>query len=160
MRGIRNKTDDLLEMYDVEAFTGCWLWLGTVDTNGYGHCSLRGRRVSAHRLFFAQHKHPIPAGLCVCHTCDTPSCVNPDHLWLGTRGANNADMTRKGRHGRANARMTAKQVRVLRAIPQRLRPEQKTLAAIFAVSRSTISEILGGKRWRTKEAGWHADSSA
>ena len=78
----------------------CWLWTGYISSAGYGQIQrgYRGPRPYVHRLVYALAKGPIPAGLCVLHTCDTPPCVNPDHLWLGTKGDNARDMVRKGRN--------------------------------------------------------------
>lgn len=78
--------------------SGCWLWTGT-RTTGYGVLSLgKNKSVLAHRFSWQlHHEQPIPTGMKILHTCDTPSCVNPVHLWLGTQQENIADMDRKGR---------------------------------------------------------------
>jgi hypothetical protein len=79
--------------------SGCWLWTGVTVSTGYGRLS-RGRRgsyVFAHRASYQMHKGEIPAGMFVCHKCDTPTCINPDHLFLGTCAENTLDMWRKGR---------------------------------------------------------------
>lgn len=75
---------------------GCWLWLGGVDSKGYGKAP-RHTNQGLHRVFYAYHVGEIPPGLCVCHKCDTPRCVNPDHLFLGTQLENAIDKERKGR---------------------------------------------------------------
>lgn len=75
----------------------CWEWAAACNSSGYGHIKLDGAMILAHRLSWILANGPIPDNLCICHTCDNRTCVNPDHLWLGTRADNNSDMTKKGR---------------------------------------------------------------
>lgn len=80
-----------------EPNSGCWLWVGTTVT-GYGQLTFGRKRWLAHRLAWEAFRGAVPGDLCVLHRCDVPACVNPDHLWTGTRLDNNRDMTAKGRH--------------------------------------------------------------
>lgn len=76
----------------------CWMWRGTISTEGYGTITERYKRYGAHRLAWQfENNVPIPAGHVVCHSCDNPACVNPDHLWVGSQADNMRDMSAKGR---------------------------------------------------------------
>lgn len=90
----------------IDKSTGCWLWTGRLTDKGYGVISLKGKDHLTHRLSYMLHFGPIPDGLLVCHACDIPNCVNPDHLFLGTVTDNNRDCAAKGR-GRGAAPITA-----------------------------------------------------
>jgi hypothetical protein len=87
---------------DTEKSDGCWLWRGAINHNGYGLTSIRGRGLLAHRASWLLHFGSIPTGMFVCHHCDNPPCVRPDHLFLGTAEANNRDKARKGRSPRGD----------------------------------------------------------
>jgi HNH endonuclease len=80
-----------------EPNTGCLLWTGVTDTNGYGHVTIAGHRRQSHRVAWQLEHGPIPDGIKVLHRCDTPACVNVAHLSLGTQADNVADMYAKGR---------------------------------------------------------------
>lgn len=77
--------------------SGCWLWDSTVSQYGYGTLKFEGRKQLAHRLSYIHFKGQIQDGMMVCHKCDTPLCVNPDHLFLGVALDNHLDMVKKGR---------------------------------------------------------------
>lgn len=143
--------------------SGCWLWQGATDKDGYGFPWWRGRRAKAHRLAYELTHGPIPRAQCVCHTCDVPACVNPAHLWLGTNRQNQDDCTRKGRrpYGTKNgsitcpesrprgashsaARLTAEDVRAIRAATE----SAGVLTRQYPVSKTQICRIRSGKSWR------------
>lgn len=138
---------------------GCWLWTGARTNKGYGVINIwnKGKRVScsAHRHSFEIYKGPTIKGLVVMHSCDTPLCVNPDHLTLGTYKQNRDDMVKKGRKANQigesapRAKLTTKQVILIRKIykPFDKRFSCRALARKFSVHHATIWLIVSGKNW-------------
>jgi hypothetical protein len=92
----------------------CWEWRGAHSDNGYGalRTEPRGPVIKAHRVAYLLEVGPIPDGLYVCHRCDNPRCVRPDHLFIGTQAENRRDAARKGRAAR---KLTWPDVRAMRA---------------------------------------------
>lgn len=151
----------------MDSASGCWLWQGRLTQLGYGLCPLgqKGKRVLAHRLSYELFIERIPDGLYVCHKCDTPKCVNPKHLFLGTAKDNRADCLLKGRwkcgdrrheHNGA-AKLTWAAVEEIRQVHadgrvQRFRNEPgrmstKDLAAKFGVCTQSIYHVVRGEKW-------------
>lgn len=88
----------LREKIIIDADTRCWEFQGYLDTIGYGRFSYQGSSQYAHRAMYElANQQEVPKDLCVCHTCDNPRCVNPDHLWVGTHKENMQDRDKKGR---------------------------------------------------------------
>ena len=143
--------------------TGCWDWTAARDRKGYGVIGVGGRNRGSHRVSYELHVGPIPEGegphgTCVCHRCDNPKCVRPDHLFLGTNADNMRDMADKGRstkgrsytagekHG--GSRLTKDDVDfICWALPRWGRGGGRHLARFFGVSDGAIYDIKHGRSW-------------
>lgn len=133
--------------------TGCSLWTAYAASSGHGRFGI-GRNVYwAHRVSWEIYRGPIPDGLCVCHKCDTPACVNPDHLFLGTQKDNLDDMTKKGRDRKAvgseNGRSKLNSERVAEIKARIVNGDMlKDIAFDHGVDKSTVSQIKRGLIWK------------
>jgi hypothetical protein len=153
-----------------EKTEACWLWTAAHDRKGYGKFSVgsarnsdgsrRNSMVSAHRFSYEMAYGDIQKGdgyhgICVLHRCDTPSCVRPDHLFLGTNSDNVHDMDTKGRrinkqpcgskHG--NAVLTEENVRAIFGRHKIDGVTQIQLSREYGVCHSTINHIFTGRLW-------------
>lgn len=125
----------------------CWEWTGW-KVGGYGHISINKKIFHANRLSWIIYNGEIPDKLCVCHHCDNPSCVNPKHLFLGTRKENNQDMARKDRHGRPTAKLSKEQIKQIRELYALGNITHRQLAEIYKVSHATIGCLIRKKTWK------------
>ncbi len=134
----------------------CWLWTGPFTTRGRPRFWTAPKQgVYAHRYIYEQLIGPIPDGLYVCHHCDNPACVRPDHLFVGTQDDNMKDMVAKDRankpKGESNgrAKLTEDDVRYIRQNYKFRSPTygRKALAERFGVDVVTIRAILIRKLW-------------
>lgn len=144
-----------------EPNSGCWIWTASVTSSCYGivwHKTLGKRgQARAHRVSYQLYRGEIPDGMVVCHKCDNPSCVNPEHLFVGTQLDNILDMRAKGRGARGFAlsilmrgergprrKLTAAQVESIRQDAR----TQRTIAADYGVTQSNIGIIKRRQTWR------------
>jgi hypothetical protein len=95
----RKTTEEERFWAKVDKTETCWMWTASKDRRGYGKFCVQRKIVPAHRYAYSLAHGAIPHGLFVCHKCDVPSCVNLEHLWLGSPSDNTADMIKKNRHG-------------------------------------------------------------
>lgn len=126
--------------------SGCWLWNAACRTTGYGVFSYNGKPVTASRVSYILYKGTDPGDLFVCHTCDNPKCVNPDHLFLGTNQDNVEDRKRKGRPvGRLSSITQEQYDSVLKMISSGDYKSLREIATISQIPRSTIQRIAKDK---------------
>ena len=136
---------------DVREPGDCWLWKGGLGSRGYGAFRYDNNTRPAHRfsaaLKYGVDVSELPKGFVVCHRCDVPACVNPEHLFVGTYTDNMQDAPRKGRMARGErtfgAKMTEADVIAIRSSPLTCR----RLAIHYKVNPGTISNIRKRKTW-------------
>lgn len=130
----------------------CWNWTGTLFNKRYGRFSAGKCGLSAHKVSFVLHTGTKAGNGFVCHTCDNPQCINPEHLYLGSAATNAEDRRDRGRQqdqrGSKNpyAKLTEKQVQQIKAA-LRAKVRQNRLAIQYRVSKSTINLIALGRIW-------------
>jgi hypothetical protein len=127
----------------------CWYWTGHRDHHGYGRMRIAGRQYGTHRLSWQWATGRDPGPLCVMHACDTPTCVRPEHLRLGTMADNQGDSARKGRMARGERHPASKlnETAVQRIRLQAAIISHSTLARQLGVSRRAVRAILQGRTW-------------
>lgn len=147
----RPLSDRLEEKVERLAESGCWVWLGELDSGGYGTIKMGGRMVKTHRASWIVSRGTIPGKLHVLHSCDVRCCINPDHLFLGTHTENMRDMVNKGRNAdnrgirNGHAKLTEAQVLEIRT----LQGSHAEIARRYGVGKSIISYIRRGEAWRS-----------
>ena len=154
-RSIQERFD---EKYTPEPNSGCWLWTASSNGLGYGKIYLDGKMELAHRISWILQNGEIPKGkghhgTCVLHKCDTPACVNPEHLFLGSIKDNAQDKASKDRSYKPsgelhhNAFLDEIRVRIIKRLIAFKTLKLYQIAEIFGVDSRTISHIKCGRRW-------------
>lgn len=133
--------------------SACWEWLSSnVTGDGYGRFKIAGRKISANRVSYALFNRETPRGMFVCHRCDNPSCVRPDHLFLGTPTENMADRDRKGRGIKgslvASSLLNETQVSEIKRLLSAGDLTARQIGERYGVRKTTVLKIKGEKNWR------------
>jgi HNH endonuclease len=143
--------EKLLTNFVRDPISECWIWKRAKSTAGYGQLRIKRQSVYVHRLAYELWRGPIPARMYVCHGCDQPACLNPDHLWIGTAQENSLDGSRKGRiriwqSGEDNhqAKLSDAQVRKIRSLAGE--KSHSKIAKLFGVCRQHVGEIINYKK--------------
>jgi hypothetical protein len=133
----------------------CWPWMGGRSPSGYGRVYVDGRNTRANRVALELHLgRPLAPGMKSCHSCDTPPCCNPAHLFEGTDAENVADKVAKGRQAagmrNAAARLTPEIVRQIRSeyVPRAIGAGLRALASKYGVHHTTVADIVNGDTWK------------
>lgn len=135
---------------DIRTPGDCWMFTGSPGMHGYGVIRDNRKQRRANRVAYELAKGEIPEGMVVCHSCDNPPCVNPNHLYLGTVQANNRDMDRKGRRRvargetKSQSKLTEGLVREIRASPK----SNRELADELGLHINTVYHVRIRKSWR------------
>lgn len=152
-----SKQNGLKEFWEkVEKTKNCWIRHGAISGGGYNVLSWDKKLKYAHRVSWMIHFGKIPKGKFVCHKCDVPNCVRPDHLFLGTQQDNLRDMIKKGRRGytglpgekHPSSKLTGKEVLKIREIYKKGKITQQEIARKFGVTQRTISKAISGFTWK------------
>lgn len=144
---MKTVTERFWSKVDKTGKNGCWIWTASlVGENGYGFFRIsKGEGcMPAHRYSYTLSNGVIPKGMLVCHTCDNPQCVNPNHLFLGTHKDNALDREAKGRGQKTTSKLTEKEATIIKSSNL----SQSELSKQYRVSRRTIASIQYGETWK------------
>lgn len=153
MRDVKKTIDRFEAKFTTIPECGCWIWVAGEKGHGYGAFRLNGRTEWAHRMSWKLYNGEIPDNLCVLHRCDTPLCVNPSHLFLGTRKINNEDRHNKGRSGshvgekNGRSKLTVADVEKIKKDPSLY----KIIASKYGVTSGMIGHIKCGRSWNVSD---------
>ena len=132
--------------------SGCWLWARSTTQSGYGRIRVGSKTKRAHRVSFELHVGELGDDDVVCHRCDTPACVNPGHLFLGTHADNVRDMVRKGRSVKGErvgtSKLSASDVIKIRKMCEAREVSQSAVGRLFGVSQECVSSVFLRRSWK------------
>lgn len=143
----RTADERLREGVMVDPNSGCWLWTGAINDEGYGATQLGGAWMVAHRASYIVFVGDIPHDALVCHKCDVPACINPSHLFIGNQQANITDMESKARRKWAKNVLTLEQVREIRAMHADSVPIRE-ITRRFPIKRPAIRKVVTRKSYK------------
>lgn len=141
----------LLRRHTVDPVTNCWIFDGAKDSWGYGLIGTPDGLAKAHRASFSEFIGPIPQGKLILHNCDTPACINPDHLRIGTHKENMRDKVTRNRQSRTHGTKAGKLAKLTEEDVIYIRQDQrpyKIIAEMYGVHPGTIGDIKRRKTWR------------
>lgn len=125
----------------------CWEWSGKRTVRGYGTTASINGETRAHRIVYAQKYGTIPEGLIICHHCDNPSCVNINHLYLGTHKDNTKDMIERGRHNNQSGYRHSEQTRKLISEKVKSNPNRRVYTPLSEEQKQKISIANKGRKF-------------
>jgi len=156
--GYKNRKKTIQERFNEKVLppneNGCMLWIGGKGKQGHGRFEYNNRLGGAHRYSYELHIGEITKGMFVCHKCDIPSCVNPEHLFLGSPKDNMIDAKNKGRgncgrfenHG--SAKLSKEEVKQIRDLYNSNIYSQAELSRLYNIKPPAMGSIVHNKTWR------------
>lgn len=157
--------EERLKFYSEPHASGCVLWTGPKISTGYGNIKIDSKNYKAHRVSWQERRGPIPYGKHVLHKCDNPSCINPDHLFIGTHDENMSDKVAKNRQAkgvqhshavkksipygdrRSQSKLTYEKVFEMRW-REALGEKISDIAREYNVGRTTAFNAINGVNWQ------------
>ena len=150
----QGQIDRFHKSYTKDHTTNCWNWNLSLSPDGYGYCYFMGKNTRAHRLSYMLYNKEINPLNVICHTCDNPKCVNPEHLYSGTQKDNMKDKKDRNRSKginlgskNGNSKLTEKDVKEILDLVKSKLFSQKFIATLYNIRQDHVSRIQSGQRW-------------